>query len=445
MLIAVLSFLNGILFTLYCYLVCFIILEKRQTNFKTIITATIPFLALYYFVLCLLDSIFAIFISGLISFVFIKMVFKESNYISLFLSLIIHIIKYTFKKIILVILNNDNLLILNTYKSLDWNTLYINLITIIISLLFILLFRKTLRKIIKKVANLKNRGRFLLFITYASFALILYYQPPNYIDSIQTVTDLLIIFVVSGLGIFNITTEKKTEYLTKHYKEIFEYSKSNEELLAHYKMQVHENKNRLIMIKGLLDGPKKETVKYIDSLLKEINNNKNLDNYWLAELKYIPLAGVKNFINYKLVKLRELNAEIEVFVSSELEKIDVATLNENDYNQLSTILGVVLDNMIESVYETKEKLVSINIYIEDDAIHAEFVNSFAGRIDLSRLSEVGYTTKGEQHGIGLALVDKIIKMNDRFDCKAKIVEKFFVQDLTIKIYKKNNLQKIAKK
>lgn len=445
MLIAVVSFLNGILFSLYCYLVCFIILEKRQTNFKIIINATIPFLASYYFVLCLLDSIFAIFFSGLISFIFIKIVFKESNYISLFLSLIIHIIKYTFKKIILIIINNDKLLILNTYESLDWNAMYIDLATIIISLLFIVLFRKILRKVIKKVSSLKNRGRFLLFITYASFALILYYQPPKNIASIQTITDLSIIFVVSGLGIFNITTEKKTEYLIKHYQEIFEYSKSNEELLAHYKMQVHENKNRLIMIKGLLDGPKKEIVKYIDLILKEINDNKNLDNYWLAELKYIPLAGVKNFINYKLVKLRDLNAEIEVFVSSELEKICVSSFNENDYNQLSTILGVVMDNMIESVYETKEKLVSINIYLEDDAIHAEFVNSFAGKIDLSRLSEVGYTTKGEQHGIGLALVDKIIKMNDRFDCKAKIVEKFFVQDLIIKVYDKNNLQKIAKK
>ena len=234
------------------------------------------------------------------------------------------------------------------------------------------------------------------------------------------------------------------ESLTKHYQEIFEYSKANGELLASYKMQVHENKNRLLMIKGLLDGSKKDAKKYIDSLLKEINENKTNTNYWLAELRYIPLAGVRNFINYKLAKLKEKNAEIEVFVSSELEKIDTSSLDEKEYNELTTILGVILDNMIESINEDKDKLISINIYIEDNMIHGEFVNSFSGKIELDRLNEIGYTTKGAQHGVGLPLVAKIVKLNDRFECNPKIIDNFFIQHLTIKIYDKNNLQKISK-
>ena len=139
-----------------------------------------------------------------------------------------------------------------------------------------------------------------------------------------------------------------------------------------------------------------------------------------------------------------MGSEIEVFVSSELGNVDLTRMNDKDYNQLTTMLGVILDNMIESIKETKEKLISINIYLEDNKINAEFVNSFSGEIDLSRLTEVGYTTKGEQHGVGLSLVAKITRMNDRFECKTKIMENFFIQHLTVKLYDKNNLQKTSK-
>ena len=440
-----LSFLNGIIFTIYCFLVGVIILQKKDFNIRKMLLSLIPFLLCYYCILCLFDSIYSIFFSGILAFIFFKIVFNENNFMSLLLSLIIHSVKMAIKMIVLKIINDDSLVLLNNYKTLDWNAFYINLITLILAAIIIFLIRKILIEVIKNITMSKNREKFLLLFTYASFVIIIFFQPPDNMPSLQAITDMLIIFVVTGLGIFNVATEKKTEDLINHYQEIFEYSKANGELLTHYKMQVHESKNRLLMIKGMLDGPKKDTIKYIDGLLKEINNNRNNKYYWLAELKYIPFPGIRNFINYKLIKLRELGAEIEVFVSSDLEKIDVSSFGEAEYNQLSTILGVILDNMIESISKTNEKLVSINMYIEDGKIHNEYVNSYTGKIDISRLNEVGYTTKGEQHGVGLPLVDKIIKMNKRFDCNPEIIDNFFVQHLSIKLYEKDNLQKISKK
>ena len=261
----------------------------------------------------------------------------------------------------------------------------------------------------------------------------------------DTMTAFIMIIMVINLGIFNLSNEMKMESLNQYYKDMFDYSRANGELLTHYKMQVHENKNRLIMIKGMLDGPKKETKKYIEGLLKEINNNKSNSNYWLSELRFIPLPGVRNFINYKLIKLTEHGAELEVFISSELDKIDISDFSEEEYNQLSTILGVVLDNMIDSVENIKEKLISINMYIENNAVHAEFVNSFSNDVDLSRINEVGYTTKGEQHGVGLSLVAKITKSNKRFECTPEIIDNFFIQHLIIKLYEKGNIQKTTKK
>ena len=443
--IFILSLLNGLIFAIYCYVISYFILQKKEVNIKKIIIAFIPFFIMYYCILCLLDSFYTIFFSGLWAFFFIKMIFEENIFMSLLISLIVHTGKILTKILILTFINNDKLLLFNTYKTLDWNAFYVNLVVLIIAAIIIFMLRKQLRNIIKKISSYKNRKHILLAIIYLNYILVILYQPPNYISLIRTATNFIMIFTVTGIGIFNISSEMKMEDLTKHYQEMFEYSKANGELLTHYKMQVHEDKNRLLMIKGMLDGPKKDVKKYIDTILKEINENKTNRNYWLSELRYIPLAGVRNFINYKLIQLQDLNAEIEVFVSSELEKINASFFNETEYNQLSAILGVVLDNMIESIKETEEKLVSINIYIEEEKINCEFVNSFSGNIDLTRLNEIGYTTKGEQHGVGLALVEKITKSNNRFSCQPKILDNFFIQHLTIKICNKNNIQKISKK
>lgn len=445
MTIFILSLLNGVIFGIYCYSVSYLLLQKKQIDIKKIVLAAIPFLIMYYCILCLLDSIYSIFFSGLCAFFFIRMVFKENMFMSLFMSLIIHVLKVFNKILILEYLNNEKLLLFNTYKTLDWTALYINLFALILSTIIIVILRKPLRSLIKYISSLKNRRLLLLVIIYFHFIIIFIYQPPDNLFSLRTATDLIMIFTVTGIGIFNISSEMKMEALTKHYQEIFEYSKANGELINHYKMQVHEDKNRLLMIKGMLDGPKKDIKKYIDTLIIEINENKNKCNYWISELRYIPLPGVRNFINYKLIKLKDLGAEIEVFVSSELENINTSSLDEKEYNQLATILGVILDNMIESITISDEKLVSINIYFEDNKIHGEFVNSYSDKIDLSRLNEVGYTTKGEQHGVGLPLVAKIVKLNNRFECNPSIIDNFFVQHLTIKIFNKNNLQKISKK
>jgi two-component system sensor histidine kinase AgrC len=253
------------------------------------------------------------------------------------------------------------------------------------------------------------------------------------------------IFTITAIGIFNISSEIKMESLSKHYNEIFEYSKVNAELLLNYKMQVHEYKNKLLMINSMLACSKKGVKKYVEELLNEMKDNRNNSNYWLSELRSIPLPGVRNFINYKLAQLKELGSEIEVFVSSELEKIDTSSFGEKEYNELSTILGVILDNMIESIKETDERLVSINIYVENNTINCDFVNSFSSNIDLDRLNEIGYTTKGEKHGVGLSLVARIVKSSKRFECKPEVMENFFIQHLIINLFDKKNLQKNTKK
>ncbi len=443
--IIIISLLNSLLFAGYCYFVSHSILEKKSTGIKSVLMALIPFLLMYYCVLCLLESNYTIFFSGLCAFFFIKIIFRESIYISLFISIIIHTFRIGSKILILTIINDNSMLLINTYKTLDWSVLYVDTLALIISTICILILKRQLIRLIKFVSGLKRKKLLILLTIYIHFILIYLYQPPHSCCPLQTVTDMLVMFTITGIVIFNISSEMKMEILNKHYQEMFEYSKANAELLTKYKLQVHENKNKLLMINGLLDGPKKNVRNYVNSILQEMKDNQNITNYWLSELKYIPLPGVRNFINYKLTQLKELGAEIEIFVSSELEHVDAFSFGEREYNDLSTILGVILDNMIESIKETDEKLVSLNIRLENNTVNFDFVNSFSGNVEINRINEIGYTTKGEEHGVGLSLLSKIIKNSNRFECIPEIMDNFFIQHLIIKLPNKRNYKKTQKK
>ena len=93
---------------------------------------------------------------------------------------------------------------------------------------------------------------------------------------------------------------------------------------------------------------------------------------------------------------------------------------------------IMLDNMIESIEQTKDKLVSINIYIEKNIIHILLANNIEKSLKLNKINKVGYSTKGEKRGIGLSLVNDIVKSSKNLELETKIEENFFVQHIKIK-------------
>ena len=428
---------NAIIFGIYCYVVSRTLLNKKEDSFKSLALALIPLLSTYYCVVCLLESIHATFFTSVCACYFIRIAFKENMFMSLLIALVLHSFKIAIKAIVLIIINSDKYLLVNTYKTFDMGAFNINVVTFLIAGILIILFRNPLRKLLRKISSMKRREMILLIFAYACFAITILYQPPIKILSLSFISDFSILFIVTTVAITGMSSEKKLESLNEYYVEMFDYSKANDELLNEYKMKLHENKNKFLMIKSMLNGPKKDLKKYVDEVVKELSSKEV--NYWIAELRKIPLLGVRNFLKFKLCMLKKLGAEIEFFVSNELEDIDTSNFSKKDYNHLTTILGVLLDNMIDAIKETDEKLVSINIYIDDDVIHCDFVNTFTSDVDMNRLKEVGYTTKGAQHGVGLPLVAKIVKSNDRYKCTPNIIDNFFSQHLEIKLY--NNLQK----
>lgn len=242
---------------------------------------------------------------------------------------------------------------------------------------------------------------------------------------------ILIIDIILGIILFCRKTIKgKYKGIKKEYYDTLINNYRNESLLVDYKRKVHENNNHMLIIKGML-GEKDTLCEYVDSL---IDDKLNLDSALVTELCYINDIGIKNFLSSKLSKILSLNAKLELHISEEIKNVQYVN-NVKELNNLYTILGVLLDNIIDSVKVSKTKLVSIIAYVSKDKVYFELANTYNSKIDLEKLGNGKYSTKGSNHGVGLSLVKKIVKSSEIYNLETFILDNFFVQKLEIKIKK----------
>lgn len=297
-------------------------------------------------------------------------------------------------------------------------------IILLLLLIILCIFKSPIRKTVNYLNMHKKILYTTIFLIYITILITLIINE----ESTSKISNLIILFLVNILITNNIDMTIQKETLLKEIKDLKTYSKTNDLLVSNYRSKVHENQNQLIIIKSMIKGKKKDLEKYINNLLDE---DEKVNNKWINDLKSVPLIGIKNFINYKLNEIEKTGAIIEIYISQELEKIISSKIDMYYINKFYTIIGVLLDNIIDASKESEEKLVSLNVYMQNNTTNIELANTFKNEIDIDKINDYGYTTKGENHGTGLYIVNKIIKNSKKFELETFINNKFFVQHLQI--------------
>lgn len=228
--------------------------------------------------------------------------------------------------------------------------------------------------------------------------------------------------------------EKKMATWGKRLDELYEYAKESDAVITEYRMALHESNNTLLAIKGMLGGDVDEIRDYVDNAIKKRRNiTVPKDNY--GALNYIPVPSIRYFLNGKICAIKDIGSSVELFISPEVVKIKDYVGMVDCWNDLYIVLGVVLDNLINSLKEAPDKLCSIQMYLENTILHFEFANTFNDSANVRKIAKTGYKTKNVNHGVGLSLVDEVLKEKKYYSLETDIVDNFFVQKLKIDLSK----------
>ena len=228
--------------------------------------------------------------------------------------------------------------------------------------------------------------------------------------------------------------EKKNAAWGKRLIELYEYAKESDAVITEYRMALHESNNTLLAIKGMLGGNADEISDYVDNAIKKRRNiTVPKDNF--GALNYIPVPSIRYFLSGKICAIKDIGSSVELFISPEVVKIKDYVGMVDCWNDLYIVLGVVLDNVINSLKEAPDKLCSIQIYLESTILHFEFANTFNDTANVRKIAKTGYKTKNVNHGVGLSLVDEVLKKKEYYSLETDIVDNFFVQKLKIDLSK----------
>lgn len=228
--------------------------------------------------------------------------------------------------------------------------------------------------------------------------------------------------------------EKKNAAWGKRLIELYEYAKESDAVITEYRMALHESNNTLLAIKGMLGGNADEIRDYVDNAIKKRRNiTVPKDNF--GALNYIPVPSIRYFLSGKICAIKDIGSSVELFISPEVVKIKDCVGMVDCWNDLYIVLGVVLDNVINSLKEAPDKLCSIQMYLENNILHFEFANTFNDTANVRKIAKTGYKTKNVNHGVGLSLVDEVLKKKEYYSLETDIVDNFFVQKLKIDLSK----------
>ena len=357
---------------------------------------------------------------------------KQSIFLTIISELVLWISECSFMIIVLLFdLKNIENITISSNMFLLLN-LYITIIS------FILLKLKLPQKIYKNLINSTNsiKDNETLIYSIIIISILVISTTESYMK--LPTTAILITNVIMAIVIITIvitSSKHKANYnkISKKYQTSISSLKEYEVMIDKFGVYTHENKNEINTIRNMIKDniDKDEIIKHIDVLLK----NKIKDNAKIMQkTSKIPSGGLRATIYSKLCLMDKLKIKYILNISREVKTTDLINLDEDLTLKICNILGVFLDNAIEAVKELKKKEISIEMYIIDKWLCIDVINNFKGNLDLSKISEVKYTTKGKGHGYGLSLVQEILNEEPKKLKNEKSINRdTFTQTLKIKM------------
>lgn len=196
-----------------------------------------------------------------------------------------------------------------------------------------------------------------------------------------------------------------------------------EQLMDNIKGFKHDYKNTLRTLKGYVeDGENDQAMLFLKSMLDFDDNEKLLQYY---DVKHIKDSGIKALIISKVSEMINKKLNFRLHINGTIESFNMKI------EDLSRVIGVIIDNGIEASLESEDKLLVITMLESNSSTDIAISNSFSGEIEMGSIFNKGFSTKGESRGLGLYGVKKIIDSYDNVTLTTNISDGNFIQIIEI--------------
>ncbi len=284
-----------------------------------------------------------------------------------------------------------------------------------------------IKKFSKKVEKLMNRSFswliliiiFLVALDIIAFRNVFKISLTNYIGNVL----LLIIFsILVGVIFYN---KRKAEKEVEKTKILLDFIAEYEKQIDEDRIGRHDVLNNLLILKSYSN---KNSLKYNETL-NEIIDRYSKKNIKMKNIYKLP-SGLKGIIYYKLSDIKNTNAVINISISKQLSTC-LENLDNKTYASICKIVGITFDNAIEAALKCDKKIITFDVYQDNDKIIIEITNTFKGKVDIKMINNKNYSTNGKNRGLGLYIVKNLVKNNKDIDIEQKTESNIFITKIYI--------------
>ena len=260
----------------------------------------------------------------------------------------------------------------------------------------------------------------------------------EYVQGIQSTTVrhfILVFYLLFFMGVIKkLDTylkeklqEKLNQEQTLRYRDMERYSRHIEELYKEVRSFRHDYTNLLTSLRLGIEEEDMEQIKEVyDSVLKDSSEKLQDNKYDLGRLVNIRDKALKSLLAGKFLKARDKKIVFNVEVPEEIQVEGMRLLD------FLTIVSILCDNAIEASAEASQPHVSIAFFKNGAQETFIIENSIKEEgIDIFEIFSFGASSKGEERGIGLYTVMKIVESHPNTSLNTTCKNQVFRQVLTM--------------
>ncbi|MCL1699748.1 GHKL domain-containing protein [Lysinibacillus sp. Bpr_S20] len=253
----------------------------------------------------------------------------------------------------------------------------------------------------------------------------------NFYESVQNnLAMFLIYFVLLSISVFVVLYLAFKQYKMKQreqeMKNFESYVASIEQINQDMRKFKHDYINILSSLRTFIDDKNYEGLHtYFYDHILEANHHEQLNQQAMMMLNNLKINSLKGLVTTKILQAQSHHVPFYIEIVEEITDIDV------DPILLNRMVGILLDNAIEAARGVENGEVRMAFIHMGEVVLLVVSNTFDKKIAIKvhEIYQEGFSTKGENRGLGLANLRQITNDLHNVNLNTKISSPYFIQEV----------------
>lgn len=233
----------------------------------------------------------------------------------------------------------------------------------------------------------------------------------------------LVILLLSAFALREMKYKRKLQEIEAYY----EYTLRIESINNEMRKFRHDYVNILTTLSDYIrEDDMPGLRKYFDEHIVPMKDKLKTRSIKMNGIEKLKVREIKGLITTKIIQAQEKRIPISIEVPDEIDRIDMNTV------ELSRIIGIIVDNAIEASENLEEPLINIAFIDNEESVTFIVMNKCSDDIPkIHELFEQGFSTKGDNRGLGLSTLKELTDSNENVLLDTVIENGYFVQKVEI--------------